>query len=209
MVTPPNPAKPARLLPRRWRCCCVRGSGGFTPSSDSVSGALPPASPPTPMVSARTPALQPSLRTPACHHFRLLQVTCIMDDDASQVGEGRVRPRTGMNQGVAMDIDEMEPRNMENDLVAADGLGELMELKPAMLAVRATKMFTEGDGAPRVSAPGRSRMRAPPSARPEPSPSLTSPSASPPLPRPRPAAPPCGLQVPIIASDLARQGHRS
>ena len=76
-----------------------------------------------------------------------------MDDDASQVGEGRVRPRTGMNQGVAMDIDEMEPRNMENDLVAADGLGELMELKPAMLAVRATKMFTEGDGgrcAPRV-----------------------------------------------------------
>ena len=38
-----------------------------------------------------------------------------MDDDASQVGEGRTRPRTGMNQGVAMDIDEMEPRNMEND----------------------------------------------------------------------------------------------
>ena len=99
-----------------------------------------------------------------------------MDDDASQVGEGRTRPRTGMNQGVAMDIDEMEPRNMENDLVAADGLGELMELKPAMLAVRATKMFTEGDGAPRVSAPGRSRMRAPPSARPEPSPRPRRPS---------------------------------
>ena len=32
---------------------------------------------------------------------------------------------------------------IENDLVAADGLGELMELMPAMLAVRATKMFTE------------------------------------------------------------------
>ena len=45
-----------------------------------------------------------------------------------------------------------------------------------MLAVRATKMFTEGDSAPRVSAPGRSRIRAPPSARPEPSPRPRRPS---------------------------------
>ena len=41
----------------------------------------------------------------------------------------------------------MDPRNLENELVAADGLGEVMELAPAMLTVRATKMFTEGDGA--------------------------------------------------------------
>ena len=74
-----------------------------------------------------------------------------MDDNASQVGEGRVRPLYGMNEGVDMEIEDMDPRNLENELVAADGLDEVMELAPAMLTVRATKMFTEGEGAPRMS----------------------------------------------------------
>ena len=50
-----------------------------------------------------------------------------MDDAASQVGEGRPRPRTDMDQGVAMELDDLDTRNIENDLVAADGLGELMD----------------------------------------------------------------------------------
>ena len=44
-----------------------------------------------------------------------------------------------------------------------------MELVQAMLTARATKMFTEGDGVPRVPISGQSRMRASPSARNEPS----------------------------------------
>ena len=40
---------------------------------------------------------------------------------------------------------------MENEFIAADGLIPAQELEPAMLQLRATKMFTEGDGAPQVS----------------------------------------------------------
>ena len=36
---------------------------------------------------------------------------------------------------------------------------QVMELVPAMLTARATKMFTEGDDVPRVSISGQSRMR--------------------------------------------------
>ena len=50
-----------------------------------------------------------------------------MDDAASQVGDVRARPRTAIQQGVAMDIEEMDTRNIENDRVAVDGLAELLQ----------------------------------------------------------------------------------
>ena len=145
-------------------------------SSATLTGALQPGPPLPSALALRSPVVPSLLLTLIMPPFSAAQGSRIMQDDASQVGGTRVQPRTGMTEGIAMGTEDMDQRNLENDLVAADGLGEAMELVPAMLTTRATKMFTEGDGAPRVSAPGRSRMRAPPSARPEPSPRPRRPS---------------------------------
>ena len=57
-----------------------------------------------------------------------------------------------MRDSIAIDDMEIEGErglNLENDLMTSDGFGEAMELVPSQLASRATKMFTEGNGAPR------------------------------------------------------------
>ena len=46
---------------------------------------------------------------------------------AIQAGDVRARPRTGMDQGVAMEIDDIDPRNIENDGVAVGGLAEPLQ----------------------------------------------------------------------------------
>ena len=79
------------------------------------------------MLAAWTIAVRPSLLTPACTRFRPLQATCIRDDAASQVGDVRAQPRTAIKQGVAIHIEEMDTRNIENDRVAVDGLAELLQ----------------------------------------------------------------------------------
>ena len=59
-----------------------------------------------------------------------------MDDAASQVGEGRTRPRTDMDQGVAMELDDLDPRNIENDvtgrmsLTLTDSIGGQLWILP-------------------------------------------------------------------------------
>ena len=50
-----------------------------------------------------------------------------------------------------MELDGEEGGNLENDLAACDDLGEVMDIQPSMVTLRATKMFTEGNGAPCMS----------------------------------------------------------
>ena len=74
-----------------------------------------------------------------------------MQDDASDAGTVRAGTHTRENEAVDMEIEAELDRNLENDLAAADGFGEAMDLVPSQLSSRATKMFTEGIGAPRRS----------------------------------------------------------
>ena len=72
-------------------------------------------------------------------------------DTASVAGTERVDINMREHGATDMEMEGERGRNLENELAAADGLGAAFDLQPAMLAVRATKMFTEGDGKPRRS----------------------------------------------------------
>ena len=74
-----------------------------------------------------------------------------MQDDTGTVCDDRVRHRREGAEGDNMGIEGQEGGNLENDLVAAEDLGELMDITPSQVTLRATKMFTEGDGAPCTS----------------------------------------------------------
>ena len=74
-----------------------------------------------------------------------------MDDARSHAGTVRVRDRKRSIDAVDEEVDSEGGLNLENELSAVFGLDEAMELQPSMLSFRATKMFTEGDGAPRTS----------------------------------------------------------
>ena len=74
-----------------------------------------------------------------------------MDDVASVVGTERADINMREYDAVDMEIEGVRGRNLDNELAATDGLGEAFDLAPSMLASRATKMFTEGDGQPRMS----------------------------------------------------------
>ena len=74
-----------------------------------------------------------------------------MQDDTGTVCDDRVRPRREGDEGDHLEIEGEEGGNLENDLVAAYDLGEVMDMTPSQLTLRATKMFVEGDGAPSMS----------------------------------------------------------
>jgi hypothetical protein len=74
-----------------------------------------------------------------------------MQDDTGTVCDDRVRPRREGAEEDNMEIEGEEGGNLENDLVAAEDLGEVMDITPSQVTLRATKMFTEGGGAPRMS----------------------------------------------------------
>jgi len=74
-----------------------------------------------------------------------------MQNDASSVYGSRVRPQQGATGAAEMEIEDESDRNLEQDLSAADGFGEHMDLIPSMLTARATKMFTGGAGGARAS----------------------------------------------------------
>ena len=74
-----------------------------------------------------------------------------MEDAASVAGTERVAIRMREHDAVDMEIDGERGVNLENELAAADGLGEAFDLTPSMMASRATCMFTEGNGKPRGS----------------------------------------------------------
>ena len=71
------------------------------------------------------------------------------DDSRSVTGTARVDTREREYGALDMEIEGERGLNLENELSAADGLGEAFDLTPSMLALRATKMFTEGGGKPR------------------------------------------------------------
>ena len=74
-----------------------------------------------------------------------------MQDDTASVctmGAGR---HARAADATAMEFEIEEGGNLENELVAADDLGEVMDIAPSQLTLRATKMFTEGSGAPHMS----------------------------------------------------------
>ena len=83
--------------------------------------------------------------------FSAEDVTGAMEDAASVAGTERVDIRMREDDAVDMEIDGERGVNLENELAAADGLGEALDLKPSMLASRETRMFTEGIGKPRRS----------------------------------------------------------
>ena len=92
-----------------------------------------------------------TLLTDALHAFPLAQVAGKMEDDASSVVGSRVTTGQHMTGAFDTELEGESGLNLEKDLMAADGLGEAMGLLPSMLAGRATKMFTGGNGAPRRS----------------------------------------------------------
>ena len=71
-----------------------------------------------------------------------------MNDALSDAGTARVDTRVRESGAVDMELEGERGLNLENELAAADGLGAAFDLVPSMLALRATKMFTEGDGKP-------------------------------------------------------------
>ena len=83
--------------------------------------------------------------------FSAEDVTGAMEDAASVAGTERVDIRMREYDAVDMEIDGERGVNLENELAAADGLGEAFDLTPSMMASRATCMFTEGNGKPRGS----------------------------------------------------------
>ena len=83
--------------------------------------------------------------------FSAEDVTGAMEDAASVAGTERVAIRMREHDAVDMEIDGERGVNLENELAAADGLGEAFDLTPSMMASRATCMFTEGNGKPRGS----------------------------------------------------------
>ena len=74
-----------------------------------------------------------------------------MDDVASVVGTERADINMREYDAVDMEIEGERGRNLVNELAATDRLSEALDLAPSMLASRATKMFTEGDGQARMS----------------------------------------------------------
>ena len=70
------------------------------------------------------------------------------NDALSDAGTARVDARVREYGAVNMELEGERGINLENELAAADGLGAAFDLVPSMLALRATKMFTEGDGKP-------------------------------------------------------------
>ena len=74
-----------------------------------------------------------------------------MQDDTGTVCDERVRPRREGAEGPDVEIEGEEGGNLENNLAAADDLGEVMNITPSQITLRATKMFMEGGGAPRTS----------------------------------------------------------
>ena len=77
-----------------------------------------------------------------------LQMDAGMNDALSDAGTARVDTRVRESGAVDMELEGERGLNLENELAAADGLGAAFDLVPSMLALRATKMFTEGDGKP-------------------------------------------------------------
>ena len=71
-----------------------------------------------------------------------------INDALSDAGTARVDTRVRASGAVDMELEGERGLNLENELAAADGLGAAFDLVPSMLALRATKMFTEGDGKP-------------------------------------------------------------
>ena len=84
-------------------------------------------------------------------YFAASRERIIIQDDTGTVCDDRVRPRREGAEDDNMEIEGEEGGNLENDLVAAEDLGELMDITPSQVTLRATKMFTEGDGAPCTS----------------------------------------------------------
>ena len=74
-----------------------------------------------------------------------------MNDDAGSVCTERVQSRKRPLEGEVMEMEGPSVLNIEKDLMTAEGFGEAMDLVPSMLAARATRMFTNGDGKPRTS----------------------------------------------------------
>ena len=71
-----------------------------------------------------------------------------VNDARSDAGTARVDARVRESGAVDMELEGERGLNLENELAAVDGLGAAFDLVPSMLALRATKMFTEGDGKP-------------------------------------------------------------
>ena len=84
-------------------------------------------------------------------YFAASRERIIIQDDTGTVCDDRVCHRREGAEGDNMEIEGQEGGNLENDLVAAEDLGELMDITPSQVTLRATKMFTEGDGAPCTS----------------------------------------------------------
>ena len=70
-------------------------------------------------------------------------MNAVQDDARSVTGTVRVDTRKREFGALDMEIEGERGLNLENELSAADGLGEAFDLTPSMLALRATKMFTE------------------------------------------------------------------
>ena len=79
-------------------------------------------------------------------------------DDFSDAGTfgGSLRNREAVAD--ASEPGDIEQHNLENELVAADGLGEHFHLTSAMVRARAVKKFLNGAGAPTMS--GEPRLAA-------------------------------------------------
>ena len=74
-----------------------------------------------------------------------------MFDDTESICTQRVCTNEKDSDDVATELSSVAPLNLANEVIATYFFEDCMGLPSSIVAPRATKMFTEGDGAPRTS----------------------------------------------------------
>ena len=77
-----------------------------------------------------------------------------MFDDTESICTQRVHTNEKDSDDVATELSSVAPLNLANEVITTDSFEDGMSLLSSVVAARATKMFTEGDGAPRTSREG-------------------------------------------------------
>ena len=74
-----------------------------------------------------------------------------MFDDTESIYTQRVCTNEKDSDDVATELSSVAPLNLANEVITTYFFEDCMGLPSSIVAPRATKMFTEGDGAPRTS----------------------------------------------------------